>query len=178
MRDSKVCSLSQGQPVCGSRRRVIISWSLSIPVILKNSLGSAFFAGIGLTDFLKHLTERSLAHVERLTALDTREFARADDGGRILVGTDNAALSVERALDGLTGTLLDKLKILLVRSRRAGEVAGLEDLNLLGAEKLAETLAYVLADVDLVETRMTESVAGWIREYRFFTGGGITFLRT
>ena len=123
-------------------------------------LDRALLARVGLTDFRKHLAERTLADVEELAALDAREFAGADLCRRLLIRTDDAGNPVKSALDRLAGALLDELEILLVGRGGAGKIPRLEDLGLLGVEQLAETLGDILSDVYLVETRMAERIDG------------------
>ena len=118
-------------------------------------LRGALLARLGLANLGQHLAERALANVEGLAALDARELTSADLGALPLVGTYDAALARERACNGLAGTLFDELEVLLAGSRRTGEVPRLENLDLLCTENLAEALADVLANVDLVKPRMS-----------------------
>ena len=75
------------------------------------------------------------------------------------MGPADAAFARERALDRLARALLNELQVLLAGRGGAREVAGLEHLDLLRAEELAEAPADVLADVHLVEPRVAERVA-------------------
>mmetsp|Transcript_47761 Transcript_47761/g.113678 ORF Transcript_47761/g.113678 Transcript_47761/m.113678 type:complete len:296 (-) Transcript_47761:209-1096(-) len=72
----------------------------------------------------------------------------------------HAPLLEDGALDSLEHTVLDERQVLLVRCRRACEVARLLHHSLLGADFLADLLREVLARVDKVEFGVPERIPG------------------
>ena len=97
--------------------------------------------------------------VEGLVARDARERDRLEALAVLLVVADDAGLAAQRALDGVVGHRRDEAEVLVVRARRAREVAGLLHHDLLGPDALGELLGEPQAGVDRVEHDVAEGVA-------------------
>lgn len=91
---------------------------------------------LGLADALEELAEPRQVDVERLAALDAREFDRAEDIVLILVVADHAAFAAQRALDGEIRAALDEAQVVDVGGGGAGEVTALLDEGLFRTEHL------------------------------------------
>src|SRR5699024_5137552 len=107
---------------------------------------------------LHDLVEPGLGDVEGLVAGDPLELDGAQHVPALLVVPDQARAALEGDLDGVVGHRLDQPDVLRVRGGRTGEVAGLLDHDLLGAELLRELLREPLAGVDGVDLDVAEGV--------------------
>jgi len=121
----------------------------------------------GLADFLEQLYEPLGFDVERFAALHAFKLDCAEFIATFCVFAHHAALTREGALHGLDGAAFDELAVGGIRGGRAAVVTALLHESFFSADHLGKLLGKPCADVDLVQTHVTESIARHFFAARF-----------
>ncbi|MPM74605.1 hypothetical protein SDC9_121593 [bioreactor metagenome] len=111
-----------------------------------------------LADLAQHLGEPRGGQVEGLATLDPLELDGAQLVALLLVIADHTGDLRKRRLDRQVAHRRDEVDVVLHRGSGTGEVAGLLDQDLLGADPLGELAGEPVARVDLVELDVAERV--------------------